>query len=222
MKHEEFSERLRRVIFDSAGEARAMRHRFIGCEHLLVAMLAAQSNAAEALRSYGLTYDTLRIMVDNRSVKLEEPRKLSEFTPEVDPLFERALHEARTLRHDTVEPEHLLLALTNSEPNAATELLVEAGCDLGEINQSVMTLLATESVQAKDAKRLLQEALELSQENFKAARRRYAQAQDRRDLALGLVGWEAEGQRERHDELLDSFKEAEKLRDLLIAVASRL
>lgn len=64
---EHFSESARAAVVDAQAHARRLRHPFIGCEHLLMAVVSADSRAADVLRAAGLTPEaveaaTLRVM----------------------------------------------------------------------------------------------------------------------------------------------------------------
>jgi len=64
---ERFSEPARTVVVDAQAHARRLRHGFIGCEHLLMAVVATDSDAAEVLRGAGFTPEaveaaTLRVV----------------------------------------------------------------------------------------------------------------------------------------------------------------
>jgi ATP-dependent Clp protease ATP-binding subunit ClpA len=61
---ERFTKDARRVVLGAQEEARALRHREIGSEHLLLAVLAADAGAAtQVLRDAGLSADSARTLV---------------------------------------------------------------------------------------------------------------------------------------------------------------
>jgi ATP-dependent Clp protease ATP-binding subunit ClpA len=65
---ERFTESARAVVVGAQEEARALGHDFIGCEHLLIAVAAAPHGPARtALRSTGVTPDSLRSAVQEVS-----------------------------------------------------------------------------------------------------------------------------------------------------------
>ena len=64
---ERFSEPARMIVVDAQAHARRLRHSFIGCEHLLLAVVSGDSEAADVLRGAGVTPQaveaaTLRIL----------------------------------------------------------------------------------------------------------------------------------------------------------------
>jgi ATP-dependent Clp protease ATP-binding subunit ClpA len=52
---ERFSDPARMIVVDAQEHARRLRHGFIGCEHLLLAIASADSEAGTVLRDAGLT-----------------------------------------------------------------------------------------------------------------------------------------------------------------------
>ncbi len=52
---ERFSGPARRIVVDAQGHARRLRHGFIGCEHLLLAVVSGDSEAADVFRGAGVT-----------------------------------------------------------------------------------------------------------------------------------------------------------------------
>lgn len=64
---EQFSEPARKIVVDAQAHARRLGHGFLGCEHLLMAVVSADSEDARVLRGLGLTLEvveaaTLRII----------------------------------------------------------------------------------------------------------------------------------------------------------------
>jgi len=60
---ERFSSSARETVVQAQVEARALGHDFIGTEHLLLGVAAAQSDAARVLAGHGATTETLRAAV---------------------------------------------------------------------------------------------------------------------------------------------------------------
>lgn len=62
-----FNEAAREIVVDAQAHAQRLRHGFLGCEHLLIAVVSTDGDAAEVLRGAGLTQQaveaaTLRIV----------------------------------------------------------------------------------------------------------------------------------------------------------------
>jgi ATP-dependent Clp protease ATP-binding subunit ClpA len=63
MMFERFTDSARQIIVQAQSEARELGHGFIGCEHLLLGMLAADAPAAAVLHEHGLTPERARAEV---------------------------------------------------------------------------------------------------------------------------------------------------------------
>jgi ATP-dependent Clp protease ATP-binding subunit ClpA len=59
MMFERFSQDARQVVLDAETVARRLGHRYIGSEHLLLALVSADTSVATALRDMGLTPDAV-------------------------------------------------------------------------------------------------------------------------------------------------------------------
>ena len=61
---ERFTERARQVVVLAQDEARALKHNYIGTEHILLGLLRVQEGiAARALRSLGVTPGPVRVQL---------------------------------------------------------------------------------------------------------------------------------------------------------------
>jgi len=61
---ERFTSEARNVVVGAQEQARALEHRFIGTEHLLLSMLANDDTAARLLRERGVTVESARAMIE--------------------------------------------------------------------------------------------------------------------------------------------------------------
>lgn len=117
------------VIMKAQEEARRMQHNFVGTEQLLLGILKqGGSKAAAVLTDLGITLESARQEVEaiigrgSGNPPAEVP-----FTPKVKQVFEQAFQEARKLDADYIEPEHLLLSLTQSEESVAYRVIENLG-----------------------------------------------------------------------------------------------
>jgi ATP-dependent Clp protease ATP-binding subunit ClpC len=108
-------------------EARALRHSFIGTEHLLLALfLASEGRAAQVLASFGVSHAQVRMAVLRMmGLGLEPPEGELAFTGPAQDVIERARREASIRDEREVGTEHILLALVHKRDGAATRILLE-------------------------------------------------------------------------------------------------
>jgi hypothetical protein len=124
---ERFTERARQVLVLAQEEARspALKHNYIGTEHILLGLLREEEGlAARVLASLGIAAERVREQV-TRIVGSGEEVTAGQipFTPRVKKVLELALREALSLRHNYIGTEHLLLALVRENEGVAARIL---------------------------------------------------------------------------------------------------
>jgi hypothetical protein len=128
---ERFTDRARRT-FDAASEqARALGHRYVGTEHLLLGLLTEPEGvAAKVLNGAGIERDATEAAVlravarQDSSVEGELP-----FTPRAKGALEGALSQALEWGHNYIGTEHLLLGLYSEPRGIAAKVLLDLGLD---------------------------------------------------------------------------------------------
>lgn len=136
---ERFTESAREAVVFAQQDAVALRHNFIGTEHLLLGVLKQESIAARALRHLDVTYDDARREVSNFVGSGEEVRTGQiPFTPRAKKVLELALREALFLGHNHIGPEHILLGLVREDDGIAVRILQNHGADADKVRAAVM------------------------------------------------------------------------------------
>ena len=140
-----FNERAQRVLSVAQKEAQAMRHPYVGTEHLLLALVAEarddvpdlpESMTEEAVRS------AIRIFI-GQGTGLQAPLEL---TPRAKKLLESSVREAQRLGHPYVTSAHIWLALLGESEGVAARILTSPGCDREQLRKSVLRQMAGEPV----------------------------------------------------------------------------
>lgn len=144
---ERFTERARQVVVLAHDEARAMKHHYIGTEHLLVGLLREEEGlAARALESFGVTVEGVRGEVVNIVGLGDEPViDRIPFTPRMKEILELSLREALSLGHNHIGTEHLLLGLVRENASVASRILNGFGADALKIQDAVHGMLPVQS-----------------------------------------------------------------------------
>ena len=142
-----FTERARKVILLAKEEAKRFNHDYIGTEHILLGLVReGEGVAAAVLASFGLSPDKIRIEVE----KLVQPGPATvvsgdlPFTPKAKKVIELSMDEARSLGHNYVGTEHLLLGLIKEGEGVASQVLMNLGLELDKVREEVMNLLGSE------------------------------------------------------------------------------
>ena len=141
---ERFTERARQVVVLAQDEARALKHNYIGTEHLLVGLLREEEGlAARVLQTLGVTVEGVRAEVDR--VVGRGPGPVIDripFTPRMEDILQLSLREALALGHDYIGTEHLLLGLARENYGVATRILDSFGADAEKIRNETTRMLS--------------------------------------------------------------------------------
>src|SRR5262245_30051140 len=126
----QFTQGVREAIALAEEEARAMRHDYIGTEHLLLGLLRESSGAvANTLRTFNVSADQVRQEIQRLIIAGPDAitaQKLP-FTPRANGAIKIAIHEAEILLQNQVGPEHLLLGLLLEGTGVAAKALQNLG-----------------------------------------------------------------------------------------------
>jgi ATP-dependent Clp protease ATP-binding subunit ClpC len=142
---ERFTERARNVVVVAQDEARALRHNFIGTEHILLGLLCQQDGlAAHVLTTLGIGVEAMRAQVARIVGTGDEPTSGQiPFTPRAKNVLERALEEALALGHNYVGSEHILLGLVREKNGVGARILRDSGLRADTIRDEVIRSLST-------------------------------------------------------------------------------
>ena len=121
---ERFTERARQVVVLAQDEARALKHNYIGTEHILLGLLREEEGlAARVLESLDITVEEVRAQVARIVGQGDEVTTGQiPFTPRAKKVLELALREALSLGHNYIGTEHILLGLVRENDDLAGPL----------------------------------------------------------------------------------------------------
>ncbi|MBQ3169188.1 MAG: ATP-dependent Clp protease ATP-binding subunit, partial [Clostridia bacterium] len=136
-----YSERTKRALENAQKEAMQLGRDYIGTEHLLLGVMSDPGKAAGVLSEISL--DALREEILGLVGRGESaaPIKQLSFTIRSKTVLEISVREARDLGSDTVEPEHILLALMRERAGVAAHALVKMGVNLNEARGALIKAL---------------------------------------------------------------------------------
>jgi hypothetical protein len=152
---ERFSERARQVVVLAQEEARALKHNYIGTEHILLGLLAEKDGlAARVLESLDITVERVREQVVRIVGSAEEVTSGQiPFTPRAKKVLELALREALSLGHNYIGTEHILLGLVRENEGVAARILLDFDADSEKIRNEVIRLLPGEGPEGPAGRR---------------------------------------------------------------------
>jgi ATP-dependent Clp protease ATP-binding subunit ClpC len=141
---ERFTDRARKVMALANQEAQRFNHEYIGTEHILLGLVKEGSGVgANVLKNLDVDIKKLRLEVE-KLVKsgpdMVSMGKLPQ-TPRAKKVIEYAIEEARSLNHNYVGTEHILLGLLRETEGIAAQVLMNLGLKLEDVRQEVLNLL---------------------------------------------------------------------------------
>jgi hypothetical protein len=145
---ERFTREARRVVTLAQTEAKELGHDWIGTEHLLLGVLAADDSIGRrALAEFGITADDVRADISRIVGDAEEPPPKRRrrgprmpFTPRAKKVLELSLRVARKMKDDFISSEHIVLALLDEGEGVAAEILRERGIEEKELRRCILAL----------------------------------------------------------------------------------
>jgi ATP-dependent Clp protease ATP-binding subunit ClpC len=143
---ERFTERAREVVVLAQDEARALRHNYIGTEHILLGLLREEEGlAARVLESLDITVEEVRAQVARIIGPGDEPIVSGQipFTPRAKKVLELSLREALSLKHNHIGTEHILLGLVRENEGVAARILLDFDADAEKIRNEIMRVLSS-------------------------------------------------------------------------------
>ena len=123
-----FSQRVRNILGFSREEAERLQTSFIGPEHLLLGILRdGTGKAVEALRHLGISSDRLRHTVEDNLQKINETTSDTHqeivINKSTGKVLKTSMLEARLLKSDETDSEHILLAILRDTSTVAAQTL---------------------------------------------------------------------------------------------------
>ena len=136
---ERFTEDARLVVVRSQEEARALKHNYIGTEHLLLGVLYTDSFAGAILRQSGLVLDEVRERVVNiTGTGNSQASGHIPFTPRAKKVLEFALREALALGENDIDVEHVLLGILREAEGVGFSILSTFNVSLELVRSAVV------------------------------------------------------------------------------------
>jgi len=141
---ERFAEDARQVVVLAQDEARALKHNYIGTEHLLLGILREDEGlAARVLGSLDITVEGVRAQIARIVGQGDEATQgMIPFTPRAKKVLELSLREAEALKHGDIGTEHILLAIVRENEGVAARILLAFDADAETIRGEVIRMLS--------------------------------------------------------------------------------
>lgn len=136
-----FTERARRVIILAREEAEKYRHEYLGTEHILSGILKDASGiAVAALRKMNVDLEELSLEITRHYPESSQSLNLGDipFTARAKKVLEYSVEEARSMGHNYIGTEHILLGLIKEKDGMASTVLKRFGVNYADIREQVL------------------------------------------------------------------------------------
>ena len=143
-------------------ESRALKHNYIGTEHILLGLLREEQGlAGRVLESLGIGAEEVRAQVA-RIVGLGDEVATGQipFTPRAKKVLELSLREALSLGHDYIGTEHILLGVVREREGVAMRILLDLGADGRTVRETLVAMSGPSERRERLAQILTDEPLE--------------------------------------------------------------
>jgi ATP-dependent Clp protease ATP-binding subunit ClpC len=141
---ERFTDRARKVMALANQEAQRFNHEYIGTEHILLGLVKEGSGVgATVLKNLDVDIKKLRLEIEKLVKSGPDMVTMGKLphTPRAKKVIEFAIEEARSLNHNYVGTEHLLLGLLRETDGIAAQVMMNLGLRLEDVRQEVLNLL---------------------------------------------------------------------------------
>jgi hypothetical protein len=141
-----FNQPARVVVARAIKEARGFGHRYLGTEHLLLALTAEQGLAGTTLARLGVSAHGVRVSIERIIGRGPSGGSATlGITPRTKRVLEAAVREAKRVgRERCADSQHLLLALAASD-GVARDILAQHGAEEDALRERLASLIEREA-----------------------------------------------------------------------------
>ncbi len=148
-----FTERARRVIILAREEAELYRHEYLGTEHILQGVLKDGGGIAVAIiQKTGVDINQIKQELEKNLPRSSNSLIIGDipFTSRAKKVLEFAVEEARSLNHNYIGTEHLLLGLLKEKEGVACRVLNSFGMYFDDVKEKIVEMFKEPQEQTKE------------------------------------------------------------------------
>lgn len=143
---ERFTDRARKVMALANQEVQRFNHEYIGTEHILLGLIKEGSGTGAAvLKNLGVDIEKMLLEMEQLFKLKGRPDKVTMDkqppTTLAKKVIEYAIEEARSLNHEYIGTEHILLGLLRQSEGIAAQVLVNLGVSIERVRMEILKLL---------------------------------------------------------------------------------
>ena len=141
-----FTNRAKKALQYAQEEAKMLRHRTVGTEHILLGLVTEEDGiAGKTLREAGLTSEDVRDEIehlidygpDRKENEPDSKDVILPYSPRSRQIMSYAADEARRLNSPLIGTEHLLLGLLRDDKILSSQIIKNLNLSLSKIRQSI-------------------------------------------------------------------------------------
>ncbi|MBD06127.1 MAG: Clp protease ClpC [Gemmatimonadetes bacterium] len=148
-----FTDGVKRVMQYAREESARLGHNYIGTEHLLLGIIKeGKGKAVTVLTNLGLNLETVKQSVEDYVATSGGTMTIGEvpFTPRAKQILEVAANEAKEMKTQFVDVEHLLLALLKDKEGVAAQIVAAFGVDYKTAMEETVAVLEGKTTGTKE------------------------------------------------------------------------
>ena len=153
MNNNMFTENVKQVMKLAREESARLGHNYIGTEHLLLGIIKdGKGKAVAVLTNLGLSLETVKQSVEDYVTTSGGTMTIGEvpFTPRARQILEVAANEAKEMKTQFIDVEHLLLALLKDKEGVAAQILAAFGVDYKTAMEETLAVLEGKTTGRKE------------------------------------------------------------------------
>ncbi|SHK75219.1 ATP-dependent Clp protease ATP-binding subunit ClpC [Clostridium cavendishii DSM 21758] len=135
-----FTERAQKVLMVARDSSRELRHGYIGTEHILVGLLKVEGASKDLLNSHSVYEESVAEAIEDYVGRGDKEYIQGEIplTPRTKRLLDLSLLEAKKVGHNSISPEHILLATINEKDGVAYAILNSLKVNLDSLREDLL------------------------------------------------------------------------------------
>ena len=148
-----FTENVKQVMKLAREESARLGHNYIGTEHLLLGIIKdGKGKAVAGLTNLGLSLETVKQSVEDYVTTSGGTMTIGEvpYTPRAKQILEVAANEAKEMKTQFIDVEHLLLALLKDKEGVAAQILAAFGVDYKTALEETLAVLEGKTTGRKE------------------------------------------------------------------------
>ena len=152
-----FEEDTRKILVQAKAEMKNLRHPYVGSEHLLLAILHDKNVISDKLKSYQVTYETVKEEIIKVVGVGSKESAWFLYTPLLKRVLEQAVVDSKENNQGIVTVEHLFSSLLEEGEGVAIRILIGMDVDIDDLYQEFSYKLNQTHKKSNHKKLLLEE-----------------------------------------------------------------